>query len=175
MDVGNHAVCNAHIIRELEDVVKLDPRAHWALLMIDMLLSANNACKNARSRGKSSLPRYKQKLIRRRCEALLRKGEARHPRRVTKSEKRRVKQPLAVNLLARLRKREDDILRFSVDLRVPFTHNMAEQAIRPLVLREKVSRYFAIIHDAQGNLLMLSLLEKTRRRGRVTFEAIKLY
>ena len=174
LDVGEHAVCNAHIIRELENVVKLAPGAHWALLMTDMLLRANNACKNARDRGKTSLPRYKQKLIRRRYEELLRQGEARHPRRVTKSGKRRVKQPLAVNLLARLRKLEDDILRFSVDLRVPFTNNMAEQAIRPLVLREKVSGYFATIQGAQGYLIMLSLLETARRRGIGAFEAIKL-
>ena len=142
--------------------------------MTDMLLRANNACKNARAKGKTSLPRYKQKIIRRRYEELLRQGEARHPRRVTKSGKRRVKQPLAVNLLARLRKRKDDILRFSVDLRVPFTNNAAEQAIRPLVLREKVSGYFATIKGAQGYLVMLALLETARRRGMSAFEAIKL-
>ena len=172
--VGNNAVCNSHIIRELEDVVKLGPGAHWAQLMIVLLLRANNACKNARSRGKTSLPRYKQKLIRRRYEELLRKGEARHPRRVKKSGKRRVKQPLAVNLLVRLRKREDDILRSSVGLRVLFTNNMAEQAIRPLVQREKESGYFATIQGAQGYLIMLSLLETAKRPGTGIFEAIKL-
>ena len=55
LDVGEHAVCNAHIIRELENVVKLAPGAHWALLMIDMLLRGNNACKKARDRGKTTV------------------------------------------------------------------------------------------------------------------------
>ncbi len=61
LDVGEHAVCNAHIIRELENVVKLAPGAHWALLMTDMLLRANNACKNARDRGCFATIRNPQK------------------------------------------------------------------------------------------------------------------
>lgn len=48
-----HAVCNAHIIRELTHGEKRDPEAAWALLMRDLLLRANEACTTARSRNKA--------------------------------------------------------------------------------------------------------------------------
>ena len=174
LSVKWHAVCNAHIIRELANVVKLDPRAVWALLMIDLLLRANEACKTARSRNKASLPPYKQKAIRRTFEELLAQGEKMHPPRIDSTKKGRVKQPLAVNLPARLRKYEDAILRFIEDLKVPFTNNRAEQSIRRVVMREKVSGYFATPTGAQGYLAMLSLQETGKRRGMSYFSAIKL-
>lgn len=174
LSVKRHAVCNAHLIRDLDDVTTLDPGAHWAALMIDLLLRTNKACKAARARNKASLPRYKQKLIRRRYEELLTLGEARHPRTIGKQGKKRVKQPLAVRLLARLRKYEDAILLFIEDLQVPFTNNLAEQIIRLVVMREKASGYFATLAGAQDYLAMMSLQETARRRSMSAFEAIKL-
>ena len=173
LSVKLHAVCNAHIIRDLASVLKLDPEAVWALRMIDLLLRANEACKRARSRNKPSLPLYKQKAIRRQFEELLAQGEKRHPPKVD-STKKRVKQPLAVNLLARLRKHADAVLRFIGDLKVPFTNNRAEQAIRRVVMREKVSGYFATTRGAENYLAMLSLQETAKRRGMSYFSAIKL-
>ena len=169
-----HAVCNAHIIRELPHGEKRDPEAAWALLMRDLLLRANEACTTARSRNKASLPPYKQKAIRRRFEELLAQGEKRHPRRTDSSNKRRIKQPLAVNLLDRLRRRADAVLCFIKDLKVPFSNNPAEQTLRRVVLREKVSGYFATPTGAQDSLAVLSLQKTGNRRGVSAFSVIKL-
>ena len=97
-----------------------------------------------------------------------------HPRTIGKQGKKRVKQPLAVRLLARLRKYEDAILLFIEDLQVPFTNNPAEQIIRLVVMREKASGYFATLAGAQDYLAMLSLQETAKRRSMSAFEAIKL-
>jgi hypothetical protein len=48
-----------------------------------------------------------------------------HPRDHTRREQTKTR-----NLLERLRDREDDILRFARDLRVPFTNNQAEGLVR---------------------------------------------
>jgi len=52
------------------------------------------------------------------------------------------------NLLLRLHDRKADVLRFTADLDVPFTNNQAEQDIRMMKLRMKISGGFRTVVGA---------------------------
>ncbi|ONH22151.1 hypothetical protein BL253_36535 [Pseudofrankia asymbiotica] len=45
----------------------------------------------------------------------------------------------ARTLIGRMRRHEDMILRFAVDLAVPFTNNLAEAAARPVKVQQNTS------------------------------------
>ena len=51
----------------------------------------------------------------------------------------RVKQTKAKNLLDRLKRDAPSVLLFMTDFRVPFTNNLAERSVRPLVVARKIS------------------------------------
>lgn len=69
-------------------------------------------------------------------------GEALNPVVSGDGKKRgRVKPSAATNLLGRLRRYGDDVLRFLYDLRVPFDNNLAERDIRMPKLKQKTSGF----------------------------------
>jgi hypothetical protein len=61
----------------------------------------------------------------------------------------RRKRPAAVNLLDRLTTHREQVLRFSVELAVPFTNNLAEQDIRGVKIRQKISGCLRSMTGAQ--------------------------
>ncbi|MGH8549166.1 MAG: IS66 family transposase [Methylococcales bacterium] len=60
----------------------------------------------------------------------MREGEAANPRPPPSGRRGRTKQNKALNLLDRLRTYADDVWRFATDPNVPFSNNIAEQAVR---------------------------------------------
>ena len=67
------------------------------------------------------------------------------------------------NLLIRLHRHRDDVLRFLVDFTVPFTNNLAEQALRMMKVKMKISGAFRTLAAAFAALR--SLLATARKRG----------
>ncbi len=139
-----HALCNAHHLRELKALVEID-REPWAAPMRDLMLEANRAVENAREAGATSLPPPALEGFFTRYWEILRQGLAfhrnlprlqRHP-----SNRGRTKHRPGHNLLIRLHEFKDDVLRFLVDFSVPFTNNLAEQALRMM----KVQMVLAVI------------------------------
>lgn len=53
------------------------------------------------------------------------------------------------NLLLRLQSRKEDVLRFLADLSVPFTNNRAEQDLRMMKVRQKISGCFRTTAGAE--------------------------
>ena len=54
----------------------------------------------------------------------------------------RTKRRTGDNLLLRLHRFKDDVLRFLIDFKVPFTNNLAEQALRMMKVKMKISGGF---------------------------------
>jgi transposase len=50
LDTVEHALCNAHILRELQSLIEFD-KEPWAEAMRDMFLEANLAVNKAREAG----------------------------------------------------------------------------------------------------------------------------
>ena len=74
----DHALCNAHHLRELKALIELDGEA-WATPMRDMLIAANVACDKARDSGAKALaPDQVHALVDRRYWEAVREGLAFH-------------------------------------------------------------------------------------------------
>ncbi len=84
----------------------------------------------------------------------------------------RKKQSKAFNLLMRLRNYKDDVWRFMTDVGVPFTNNLAEQALRMAKVRQKVSGCFRTAAGAKTFFTIRSYLATMRKQKVGLFDCL---
>ena len=161
-----HAYCNAHHLRELKALIEIDQEP-WAKDMSDLLVEANQAVNKAREAGKTALsPAAVEGFVARYWQAI-RAGLAFH-RSLPSLEKRprgRTKRRPGHNLLERLKKYKDDVLRFLYDFTVPFTNNLAEQALRMMKVKMKISGAFRTFKGAADFAALRSVVATARKQG----------
>ena len=169
MDAVEHAFCNAHILRELEGVIELDAEKAWAEPMREVLLEANFAVLAAREAGEKALPPARVEAFVERYWAAVRMGLAFHRElpelKTTAKGRGRTKHRPGYNLLERLRKFKTETLRFLTDFEVPFTNNLAEQDLRMMKVRMKISGSFRTLEGAQIFALLRSVVSTARKQG----------
>ena len=155
---ATHALCNAHLVRELVAASDLDQAATWAKQGIDALLALKDAAEQALAAGQADIDPavLVEHADRFRHAALV--GVKDHAAQRTKVGKK-------LHALARrMRDRLDDYLRFARDpWRCPFDNNAGEREIRMIKLRQKVSGWMRTLTDAQ-QFLRHPLLPGHRRQ-----------
>lgn len=164
-----HAICNAHVVRELVGVWETTGQA-WAAKLAATLERLNVAVLEAKRAGASALDAGVLAGWHARYDALVAAGRAANPE---PEGGWRGKRPVAVNLLDRLGSLRADILRFSVDFRVPFSNNAAEQDIRPVKIREKISGCLRSLAGATTFCALRSYLSTARKHGRDALTALR--
>jgi transposase len=162
-----HALCNAHHLRELTSLFEERGQA-WAKRLIEMLVAA--AHEVAASGG--SLAADRIAYFRTLYWEIITEGEAANPRAPPSGKRGRTRQSKAVNLLQRLRDYADDVLRFMTDDGVPFTNNLAEQAVRMPKVKQKISGCFRTLVGAQSFCTIRSYLDTLRKQGANPFLAL---
>jgi len=169
-----HALCNAHHLRELEFVVDSTGQ-QWAKDMIALLVQMNDAV-NA-SAG-NVLSKQVAATCRRKYRRLLAQGRALNEETLTdptrKHKKGGIRQSFAYNLIKRLDKRADDVLRFMSDALVPFTNNLAERDIRMPKLKQKVSGCFRTFAGAEAYCSIRSFLATLQKRSMDLMQALNM-
>lgn len=167
MDAVDHAFCNAHILRELQALIEFENEP-WAQLMRAMLLDANAAVNTAREAGASALAPKTLAAFVERYWAAVRLGLAFHrqlPRLEKKANSRgRAKQRPGHNLLERLKTFKTETLRFMTDFDVPFTNNLAEQDLRMMKVKMKISGCFRTLEGAQIFARLRSVVSTARKQ-----------
>ncbi|MDP3337340.1 MAG: IS66 family transposase [Rhodoferax sp.] len=149
-----HALCNAHHLRELTYLLEEQDHA-WAGDMIELLTHANHLdnlnCAGGQSPNYSS-QKYQTGVreLRDLYEAILAQAEVDNPVVTSTGKRGRSKQSKATNLIGRLRDYKDDVWRFMTQPDVPFTNNLAEQAVRMPKVKQKVSGCFRTLPGAQA-------------------------
>jgi transposase len=164
-----HAICNAHVLRELTAVWEHNGQA-WAAKLAATLERLNVNVLEAKRSGADALDPAVLAGWHARYDALVAAGGAANPE---PNGGWRGKRPVAVNLLDRLGGRRDDILRFSVDFRVPFTNNTAERDIRPVKIRQKISGCLRSMAGATAFCAVRSYLSTVRKHGRDALTALR--
>ena len=160
-DVAGHALCNAHLLRELTAVTETGTADDviWARQAIDALLELKQAADAARAAGQDAID----------AEVLEKHGrwfrDAAGAGIVLNAARRGKLQKKRHALAARMAGRADDYLRFATDLRVPFDNNEAEQVIRMSKLRIKVSGCMRSMHGAEAFCAIRSYLATATRHG----------
>jgi transposase len=164
-----HALCNAHHLRELTFLFEQEDHP-WAKAMFDLLLRMNECVSTHTSQltGQQKHPWLKQ------YRAILTRGWQANPLPAPPRHKTRgrPKKTKAQNLLARLGEHEDAVLAFLHDRHVPFTNNLAEQDIRMIKLRLKISGCFRTLAGAQQFARIRSYLSTARKQGGNILQAI---
>jgi transposase len=138
---GRHALCNAHLLRDLV-AVEEETQAPWASSMRALLLEIKVAAAEARTAGAAHLEPAQLQAFRTRYDALLCEGRAAHPPNPPTGRAGRRKQSPACNLVLRLEKHAERVLAFMYDLTVPFDNNLAERDLRMLKTQQKISGGF---------------------------------
>ena len=130
--------------------------------MRDCLRDACKAVAEARARGETALPPADLEAFHARYWEALREGLAWH-RNLPRLEKGgaksgRTKRRTGDNLLLRLHRFKDDGLRFLIDFDVPFTNNLAEQALRMMKVKMKISGSFRTSEGAHAVATLRSVI-----------------
>lgn len=134
LEAAVHAWCGAHLLRDLRSVHDGDLDGQlWAEAMATTLLDARDAAEQARVAGARVLAPDVLAAIRNRYLGALARG------RDDNLGKRGPLADEARSLIRRFENREDMILRFATDLRVPFSNNAAERDQRPVKVQQRTS------------------------------------
>jgi transposase len=164
-----HALCNAHAVRELAGIGEFDETARddgWTSVMIDLLGDAHRWVAAWRRDGHHELPDFKAADLRQRWDETLQRALAAHPPRSGK-------QTPARNLALRLRDRREEFLHFTDDFAVAFSNNCAEQAIRMIKIKTKVSGGFRTLAGAQTFLAIRGYISTVRKNGLRAADALR--
>jgi transposase len=168
-----HALCNAHHMRELKALIEIEKEA-WALEMYHFLRRACHAVNAAQDRGSGALPPELIAWLEARYDRIVATGLAFHeaqsppaPRTSANGKKARgrPRRRTGHNLLLRLRDRREAVLRFLVDFSVPFTNNLAEQALRMMKVRMKISGCFRTEAGAKDFFTLRTVLSTAKKQG----------
>jgi transposase len=151
-----HAFCNAHHIRELEAVSKYD-KEPWAAPLKKLL---QFACFRAKL---PDMIRY-QERISNQYDAWIEKGLQYHQLLPPLESKTGRKQRTGYNLLIRLRDNKDSVLRFMYEPEVPFTNNLAEQDLRMMKVKQKISGGFRTMDGAQTFCKIRGVISTLRKQ-----------
>lgn len=164
-----HALCNAHVVRELAGIGESGKTARedgWAQMMIDLLGDAHRWVAAWRRDGHTELPGFKAADLHRRWDETTGRALAVHPARSGK-------QAPARNLALRLRDRREEFLHFTADFNVAFSSNTAEQAIRMIKIKTKVSGGFRTLAGAQTFLAIRGYISTVRKNGLRAADALR--
>jgi transposase/uncharacterized coiled-coil protein SlyX len=162
----DHALCGAHIARELLAAAETHPDQHWPTQALDALFALNTAAHDARDRGDPTIPPEIADPLLHSWRHAIRVGLAEHPARPGR------KQSKTRNLLQRLRDRESEVLRFAHNLTVPFSNNQAERDLRPTKTHMKISGTFRSETSAKAWARIRGYVSTARKNGITAFEAI---
>jgi transposase len=97
-----------------------------------------------------------------------------HESQRKKGQRGRLKRSKSRNLLERLIQFEDDVLRFMVELDVPFTNNQAERDLRMSKVQQKISGCFRSDLGAKMSCRIRSYLSTCQKNGVSSEEALRL-
>jgi transposase len=163
-----HALCNAHHLRELKNLVEIE-KEPWALAMSRFLRQACHATNLARRRQEPLKQAFLDWLSMR-YDRIVEQGLALHdgmPSLETMPRKRRGKprRRAGHNLLLRLQGHKEDTLRFLTNPDVPFTNNQAERDARMMKLRQKISGCFRTETGARTFATLRTVLSTARKQG----------
>lgn len=165
-----HALCNSHHLRELERSFEQDNQC-WSKLMKELLSEINEEVTKAGGK----LNELEQDKYQKRYMTTLSNGKKECPLNPKVPGKRgKTAQSKSRNLLDRLERHQEDVLRFMKDEIVPFTNNLAERDIRMTKVHQKISGCFRSLLGAKIFCRIRSYLSTARKNSMTAAQALSM-
>ncbi len=171
---GKHALCNAHLLRELTAVEEALGDARWPTRLKGLLVQMKDEVDAARQRGRKKLSARRLRLLERRYDSAVIHGllfTERPARQV--GQRGRSRASPERNLIERMRNHKDSILRFLRDFNVPFDNNLAERDLRMMKVKEKVSGCFRSLEGALRFATIRGYISTLRKQGYAAYAGIR--
>lgn len=165
-----HGLCNAHHLRELKALMEIEKES-WANSMSKLLLVANKY----KHSYEGQIPLEIVDRVEKVYDSIVERGLEYHeslPEIITSSNRGRKKRRTGHNLLIRLSKYKEDVLRFLREEKIPFTNNQAERDIRMMKCKQKISGSFRTMEGGQNFALIRSVISTARKQGMNILETL---
>ncbi len=165
----NHALCNAHILRELNGITELQCQ-DWAKPMKNLLLEIKNKVDLARNKH-NALPLNKIQDFESKYDQILKAGvDEDHAKNIELYSKKKVKKSVSLNLLNRLSGYKEQVLAFMYDFDVPFDNNLAERDLRMAKVKQKISGTFRSSTGSNAFTRIRGYISTVRKQGKNALE-----
>lgn len=137
-----HAVCCAHLLRELTGIEENHPEQTWTSAFIDLLMEMKKVKDKAVKKGKESLSYYHLHKFDKKYDELIELAKKENPLPETTEKKRGRKKRKILALVECLTDYKASVCLFVHNFMVPFDNNQAERDIRMIKVKTKVSGCF---------------------------------
>ena len=170
----NHAVCCAHILRELNWVIEFIPEHTWAAAFRDLLLKMKKVKEDAIERGEKELSSELLSEFDKEYDRILRIADEECPDPPDPPDRKRGRKKKGKEraLIERLRRLKDSVCLFVHDFAVPFTNNQAERDVRNVKTKTKIAGSFRTEDGVQDYLDIMSYLGTAQKHKISVFEAL---
>jgi transposase len=152
----SHALCNAHILRELEALK--ENQSQWATQMQELWLDLFKVSQ------KASLALPNKDFWLQKYQAICQTADWEEPP-PQYGKRGKPKNSKGRNLLNRLVEHQDAVLAFAFTEAIPFTNNQAERDIRCLKTKQKVATSFRTFKGAQTYARIQSFISTLRKHN----------
>ena len=130
-DGCRHAICGAHLLRELQALV--EQGSIWADRMRDLLRYAYTKS----DEGTSTVSDFD--FLARHYDRICQMADGEEPPPKYRYKNKRPKKSKGRNLMERLVQHKDSVLAFAKYPEIPFTNNQAERDVRPAKIKQKMA------------------------------------
>lgn len=169
-----HAICCAHLLRELNGVMENHPQQTWAKSFRDLLLKMKKLKEKAIARDKSELSYYHLHNIEMQYDEIIQTALEENPLPEKKpGQKGRPKKGKVRALIERLQKYKGEVCLFVKDFDIEFDNNQAERGLRMIKTKTKVSGCFRTEDGIQNYLTVMSYVGTAKKHGKNAYEAIQ--
>ena len=169
-----HAVCCAHLLRELTGVSENYPEQAWADKMKKLLLRMKKVRDTAVNFNKENLSYYYLHGFDTEYECIINEARKQNPI-AEKQAGKRGRQPKGKirSLVERLAEYKGGVCLFTQNFHVPFDNNQAERDVRMVKVKTKVSGCFRTKEGADAFAIIMSYIGTANKHEINSFVAIK--
>lgn len=159
-----HALCGAHLLRELQALI--EQGSYWASRMQQLLLAAYAKSEQ----GQRIVSDFD--FLGRQYDYICQIADKEEPPPIQRYKGKRAKKTKGRNLLDRLVKYKGAVLAFAQYEEVPFTNNQAERDIRPAKVKQKIAGSFRTYKGAQIYARIQSFIATARKQQLNVFKEL---
>jgi transposase len=164
-----HALCGVHLLRELTYFEELgEATKAWAAPLKALLLEMKTQVERVSADGGKQLAAEQLAALTENYDRVLAEGlKSPPPSNVPEQVCQQGR-----NLLLRLERRKEEVLRFVTDFCVPFDNNQAERDLRMIKLQQKTSGCFRTEEGARRFCRIRSYVSTARKQGKGVLHAL---